>query len=56
MPTVWKFQILEPVQTFMMPKGAVILHAHTQTPSDILAIWALVDPTQPREPRTFLAS
>lgn len=49
---VWKF-ILEPEIDIEMPGGAVILSGGIQYDDPV--IWALVDPKQPKEVRSFRA-
>lgn len=54
---VWKFVLkATDTQQIMMPAGAVILHVHTQPHYDDeqACVWALVDPSAPLVPRTFL--
>lgn len=54
MRLIHKYQIpgagAGPIQ---MPKGAHCLHAREQ--NNVACIWALIDPEQPMEPRTFAA-
>ena len=40
------------VNYIMMPRGAKVLSVAEQR--DVACVWALVDPTQPLEPRTFV--
>ncbi len=50
--TIWKFPIFAPQRyTTMMPVGAEILSVQVQ--GEEAQMWALVDPNQPGEPRTF---
>lgn len=52
MKTVWKFEVFGPVRfTTVMPKGAEILSVQRQ--GEGVQMWALVDPSQPAEERTF---
>ncbi len=47
---IWKYPLdVTDVQKVMMPKGAMILSAQVQR--DILCLWALGDPEQPKEAR-----
>ncbi len=48
--TIWKFT-LHPGFAVSMPVGAEVLHAAGQ--GDEVCIWALVDPTAPKERRRF---
>ena len=50
---VWKFPLRVAVATsFDMPVGAKVLHVGRQR--DLPCIWALVDPSAPKEIRRFL--
>jgi hypothetical protein len=52
MKTIWKFPVFGPRRyTTRMPAGAEILSVQEQ--GDDVQMWALVDPSQPDEPRTF---
>ena len=51
MLTIWKFPVpLGDYPTIEMPKGAQVLHFDMQ---NRLTIWALVDPSAPKEERHF---
>jgi hypothetical protein len=50
--TIWKFELdIENYKKFEMPKNAEILTLQTQ--NKIPCLWALVDPSNDRETRTF---
>lgn len=54
MKTIWKFPFdLQDEFTLAMPRGAEILHADVQQTSGQPTLWAVVDPEEPKEPRTF---
>ena len=52
--TIWKY-VLRPTCALEMPKGAQILSVHAQISpvKEDICIWALLDPTQPKETREF---
>lgn len=53
MSRIWKFPLaLTDVQTLKMPQGARILAVQTQ--DNTPCMWAVVDPEEDTEPRTFL--
>jgi hypothetical protein len=49
MKQIYKYQVIH--GTVLMPKGAKILTAQIQ--DDTTVMWALVDTSQPMEPRNF---
>lgn len=50
--TIFKYQIVKPSDRIIaMPDGAVILSAQNQ--NDIITIWAMVNPENPKRPRVF---
>ena len=50
--TIWKYPITPNENMFIdMPKGAQIIHINTQHGSPHL--WAIVDPSEPKETRVF---
>lgn len=51
--TIWKYQLeIDDVVTVQMPLGARILSLQTQ--DNIPCLWAMVNPTNPKERRYFL--
>lgn len=48
MKTIWKYKVDSKVE---MPKGAEVLTVQLQ--GEMLVMWALVDPEQERETRSF---
>ena len=51
MKVIWKYPI-NPNATVSMPAGATIINAGMQ--NGVPHIWAMVDPSQPKEARNFL--
>ena len=51
MHTTWKYQLEHVTNTFSMPSGAQVLTVQIQRGEPCL--WALVNPAQPYEERTF---
>jgi hypothetical protein len=54
MRTIWKFEleIADDPQTVEMPQGAEIVHVAAQ--NGVLCFWAIVEPSSPKEPRSFI--
>lgn len=53
MRAVWKFPILEPVWSVLMPEGSKIVHVHAQNNKPCL--WVEVDSEAPKKVRSFHA-
>lgn len=52
MKTIWKYQLNRVAQAKIdIPIGAQILSAQMQ--DGIIAVWALVDPAAPKQPKAF---
>lgn len=57
--TIWKYVFTDNEDSFQIPCGAEILTVQTQNDGigglEQICLWALVDPEQPTETRTFYA-
>lgn len=49
--TIWKYTLEHGHNTFLLPKGAKILHVGQQ--NGTVCLWARVDPEQEQEKRVF---
>ena len=52
--TIWKFELLVTDHAEVeMPHGATLLDVQATSSPAFLQLWAVIDPTAPKEPRRF---